>query len=176
MVETMMVWIFPVCGLLALLGLGYLAVRNHSQPAGVAGAIEIIRSIDIEAFRILLDPSEEQFLRSNLPPSKFRRLKRERAWAALAYVRLSGRAAIVIARAAQDAQRSSDPEVVASGAQIAAGALRLRWYSLQATARLLAGLVLPGTQSLSHPPLLDLYDRTTETLLQLGRLQAQNRG
>jgi len=164
-------WILVATALFALGVLTYIAARNRASRTGLEGAISIIRSIDIEAFRNLVDPAEEAFLRSSLSPREFREIQRERAWAALAYVRCAGRAAVLFAKAGQAAQRSSDARIAESGIQIAQSALRLRLYTLQAGLRLLGQAVLPGTSNRPPSSLLDQYERTAETLLRLGRLR-----
>ncbi len=166
-------WIFVAIAISALGLLGYLASRHRASQTDLDGAISVIRSIDIEAFRNLVDPTEEVFLRRALPPKEFREIKRERAWAALAYVRCAGRAGVLLARAGQAAQRSSDPQVAESGMQIADSALRLRLYSLQAGLRLLSAVILPSTIGLPTSALIDQYQQTADTLLQLGRLRSE---
>src|ERR1700690_1536060 len=48
------------------------------------------RPVDLDAFRNLVDPGEEDFLRSSLLPPQFRAVQRERMRAALEYVRNTG--------------------------------------------------------------------------------------
>lgn len=169
-------WIFVATALCALAVLGYVATRNRTSRTGIDGAITLIRSIDVEAFRNLIDPDEEAFLRDNLPAREFRAIKRERAWAAVQYVRYAGKAAVLFARAGQDAQRSPDPAIAESGMQIAHSALRLRLYTLKAGLRLLLQAVVPGTSNRPLASLLDQYERTAETLLRLGRLRSTQHG
>jgi hypothetical protein len=164
-------WILVIGALFALAVLVYVAVRNRRDRADVEEAIRAIRSIDIEAFRNLVDPNEEAFLRCNLPPQKFREIKRERAWAAIGYVWCAGRAAALVASVGHAAQRSSDPRMAASGAQIADNAVRLRFYAVQTCFRLVKGALLPSIENLSPPSLVDQYERTAATLLQLGKLR-----
>jgi hypothetical protein len=166
-------WILVAAGLFALGVLAFMATRTRVGQGGIEGAICMIRSIDIEAFRNLVDPTEEAFLRCHLSPKEFREVKRERAWAALAYVRSAGRAAVMFAEAGQVAQRSSDPKIAESGMQIANSALRLRLYTVQAGLRLLTAVMLPGTSNLPLAPLIDQYERAAETLLRLGRLRSE---
>jgi hypothetical protein len=164
-------WILVATAIFALVLLAYLATRDRGSRTGIDGAIAMIRAIDIEAFRNLVDPAEDEFLRCTLSSKEFRQIRRERAWAALAYVRYAGRAAVLFASAGQTAQRSSDPQIAESGMQIAHSALRLRLYSLQASLRLLSQAVLPVNSSRSPSFLIDEYERTAETLLRLGRLR-----
>src|SRR5437868_4676551 len=114
-------WVSVVVALSVLFVLLSIAVSARRQQIGLENAIALIRSIDMEAFRNLVDPEEEQFLRDHLPPIEFRAIRRERARAALAYVRSAGHAAVVFAKAGQVAQRSSDPVIAESGMQIEIG-------------------------------------------------------
>jgi hypothetical protein len=171
MIET---WILVSAGLAVIAVLLSIAIVTRREPAGVQSAIALIRSIDIDAFRNLVDPDEEQFLRENLPPSQFRAVKRERARAALAYVRSTGQAAAVFARAAQAAQRSTDPEIAESGTQIARSALLLRLYSIRAGVRLAGEVILPISRP-SDRSVIDQYERTADALLRLGRQQRDQR-
>jgi hypothetical protein len=44
------------------------------------------RPVDIDAFRNLVDPKEDGFLRANLRPREFRAIQRERARSAMDYI------------------------------------------------------------------------------------------
>ena len=63
----------------------YVAIRSRTRAVDLEKAVNDFRSLDIEAFRNLVDPAEEAFLRDNLSPRKFRAIKRQRMWAALIY-------------------------------------------------------------------------------------------
>ena len=147
----------------------YVAIRSRTRPVDLEKTVQAFRSLDIEAFRNLVDSAEEAFLRNNLSPKKFREIKRQRVWAALIYAREAGRAATALAKIGQAAQRSSDPRIAASGARVAENAFRLRLQTVRASLILLTEVVLPGLQSRSIPPLVDQYQRSAETLFRLGR-------
>ena len=149
--------------------MAYVAIRSRTRPVDLEKALLAFRSLDIDAFRNLVDSAEEAFLRDNLPPRKFRKIKRQRAWAAFVYAREAGRAASALARIGQAAQRSSDPEIAASGVQVAENALRLRLQTIRTGLYLLTEILLPDLQSRSLPRLVDQYDRAAETLFRLGR-------
>ena len=157
------VFVLFALGLLAVFTT--LAVRRAKDQSDVDRAFTQIRSLDIEAFRNLIDPEEEQFLRSRLPSSEFRKIKRERARAALAYVRALSSASLQFARFGDAAQRSSDPAIAASGKQIANSAINLRLQTLQARVRL--GLTAAFPALPAHPlrPLLEQYDRASYLVL-----------
>ena len=165
-------WILVGVAFFALGILVYVAIRSRTRRVDLETAVQALRSLDIEAFRNLVDSAEEAFLRNNLSPKKFREIKRQRAWAALIYAREAGRAATALAQVGQAAQRSSDPKIAASGAQVAENAFRLRLQTIGASLRLLTEILLPDLRSRSLPPLVDQYERTAETLFRLGRFSS----
>jgi len=165
-------WILVAVGFFALAILVYVAIRSRTRRVDLERVVQAFRSLDIEAFRNLVDSAEEAFLRNNLSPKKFREIKRQRAWAAFIYAWEAGRAATALAKIGQAAQRSSDPEIAASGVQVAENAFRLRLQTIRACLHLLTEILLPDLQSRSLPPLVDQYERTAETLFRLGRFSS----
>jgi hypothetical protein len=161
----MVAWGLVALAVLAVAIQIYVAVRTRR--VNIEKAVEAFRSLDIVAFRNLVDSSEEAFLRENLPPAKFRAIKRQRAWAALIYAWEAGKAATALARVGQAAQRSSNPQVAASGVQLSENAFRLRLQTMHACFRLLAGILLPDLQPHSLPPLVEQYERATQNLVRL---------
>jgi hypothetical protein len=165
-------WTLVAVAFIALVILAYVAIRNRTRRVDLEETVQAFRSLDIEAFRNLVDPAEEAYLSDHLPPRKFREIKRQRAWAALLYAWEAGRAATALARIGQAAQRSLDPEIAASGVQVAEDAFRLRLQSVRVSLRLLTEVLLPGLSSRSLPS-LDQYDRAAETLFRLGRFPSR---
>ena len=169
-------WILVALAFFALGILVYIAIRSRTRQVDLEKAVQAFRSLDIEAFRNLVDSGEEAFLRDNLSPRKFREIKRQRAWAALIYAREAGRAAAALAKIGQAAQQSSDPEIAASGIQVTENAFRLRLQTIGACLHLLTEVVLPDLRSPSLPPLVDQYERAAETLFRLGRFSSRVQG
>ncbi len=165
-------WVLVGVAICALAIVVYVAIRSRTRRYDLETAVQAFRSLDIEAFRNLIDAAEEAFLRDHLSPKKFREIKRQRAWAAFMYAREAGRAATALALAGQAAQRSSDPEIAASGVQLSENALRLRLQTLRACLRLLTEVLLPELPSRSLPPFVDQYERTEQTLFRLGRFSS----
>jgi hypothetical protein len=162
-------WPFVAVALIALGIIIYIALRSRTHPVDLEKTVEAFRSLDIEAFRNLVDPGEDAFLRNHLSPKKFREIKRQRAWAALLYAWEAGTAATALAKLGQAAQRSLDPKIAASGVQLSENAFRLRVQTIRACLHLLPGILLPGLQTNAFDPWLDQYERTSETLLRLRR-------
>jgi hypothetical protein len=167
-------WSLVAVAFFALGILVYLAIRRTRRVSSEEAA-QAFRSLDIEAFRNLVDSAEEAFLRDNLPPKKFRQIQRQRARVALMYAWEAGKAATDLARVGHAAQRSSDPEIAASGVQVAESAFRLRLQSMGACLHLLTEVVFPNLQSRSVPHLVDQYKQTAETLFRLARFSAGER-
>ncbi len=160
-------WTLVGVGVSALTILVYIAIRSRTRRVDLEESVQAFRSLDIEAFRNLVDAGEEAFLRANLPPAKFRDIKRQRSWAALLYTWEVGRAAKALAIVGQAAQQSSNPAIVASGTQVAESALRLRLQTIGASFYLFGEVLLPGLKRGTLPPLVDQYKRSAETLLRL---------
>jgi len=169
-------WILVGVALFALGTLAYVAIRNRTRRVDLERAVQTFRSLDIDAFRNLVDAAEEAFLRNNLPPRKFREIKRQRARAAFIYAWEAGKAATALAKIGQAAQRSPDPKIAASGVQVAENAFRLRLQTIAACLHLLTEILLPDLESRSAPPLVDQYKRASETLFRLGTFSSGAHG
>jgi hypothetical protein len=165
-------WILVAAAFFALGILLYAALRGGTGLVDWEKATQAVRALDIEAFRNLVDPAEEKFLRDNLPPRQFRAIKRQRNWAALIYLWEAGRAATALAGFGQAAQRSSDPEFAAAGLQLTENAFRLRLQTITAGLHVLTGIVFPTLHGRALPRALDQYERAADILLRLGRFSS----
>ena len=168
--------IFVLIALALLAVFATLATRRTRELPDVERALTANRSLDIEAFRNLVDPEEEAFLRASLPAQEFRRIKRERAGAALAYMKELSNASLQFARFGDAAQRSPDPVIAASGKQIANSAIYLRLRTLDASVQLIWSATFPDLRPRPLRSLLEQYDRANCLLLKhngLERAQSQ---
>jgi hypothetical protein len=128
------------------------------------------RPVDLEAFRNLVDPREEDFLRANLLPRQFRSVQRERLRAAREYIWNSAHNAAFLLRLGEAATRSPDPRIAQAGKQLIQSALRLRAYSLLSCAKLYLRMVFPGAR-LSYGELADSYQHLSALASQLALIQ-----
>lgn len=126
--------------------------------------------VDLEAFRNLVDPEEENFLRSCLLPRQFRAIQRERMRAALEYVRNAAHNAAFLLRMGEAAMRSPDPRIALAGRRLIDSALRLRAYALLSVAMLYARMAFPGVK-LSYGRLADKYQHLSLLASQLTLMQ-----
>ena len=128
------------------------------------------RPVDIDAFRNLVDPKEDGFLRANLRPREFRAIQRERARSAMDYIHNTTHNAAYLLRLGEAAAQDSDPRIALAGRQLVDSALRLRAYALLSRSQLCLRLVLPGAQ-FSYGKLADNYQHLSSLASQLALMQ-----
>lgn len=162
--------ILVVLSLLALTLVLFVARGRSASVTRLEDLAGKTRPVDIEAFRNLIDPDEEEFLRANLLPAEFRTVQRERLRATLDYVRCASRNAAVLLRLGEAARRSADPGVARAGQQLVDSALRLRLYAALSTSKLYVGIVLPGAR-LSPARLVESYQHLSGVASQLALMQ-----
>jgi hypothetical protein len=163
---------------LAFLALGFTLwlTRGRAITAQVLeNPAEHIRAVDVEAFRNLVDPDEEDFLRTNLAPAEFRRIQRERLRAAVEYVSGAAQNAAVMLRLADAGRRSSDAATAEAAQKLVDNAIRLRLYALHAIPRLYLGMVVPGAR-ITPVRIAERYEQMTRQIVLLGCLQYPTRG
>jgi hypothetical protein len=128
------------------------------------------RPVDLEAFRNLVDPGEEDFLHSNLLPRQFRAVQRERMRAALEYVQNASHNAAFLLRMGESAARNPEPRIAQAGRQLIDSALRLRAYALLSAAKLYVRIIFPQAR-LSYGRLADNYQHLSALASQLTLMQ-----
>src|SRR5258708_8803584 len=90
--------ILVIAAALALVFILGVTVSRSLQISEGAGLAAKIQPIDVEAFRNLVDPAEDAYLRRRLPALEFRRVQRQRLRSMAAYVQTAGRNAAVLVR------------------------------------------------------------------------------
>jgi hypothetical protein len=147
-----------------------LAVSQSLQAKGTTDLAVAIRPIDIEAFRNLINPAEDAYLRRRLPPPEFRRVRRKRLWAMAAYVQAAAANAAVLVRVGEAALASRDPRFVCTAEQLVNDALLLRRNATVALLRIYVALAWPNS-GFAAVRVVDRYERVSGTAMLLGRLQ-----
>jgi|HubBroStandDraft_6_1064221.scaffolds.fasta_scaffold345461_2 hypothetical protein len=128
-----------------------------------------LHPVDIEAFCNLIDPDEEHFLRTNLPPALFRSIQRERLLAATEYVAAVSHNAAVLTRLGEAARFHAEAGVAHAAQQLANRAVRLRLHCLLVRVNLWTAIAWPGA-GLSSGSFVERYEQInglTRTLLRL---------
>jgi hypothetical protein len=82
--------------------------------------------IDIKTFQILVDPAEERYLRTSLPPVQFRSFQRRRIRLAQHTLELIGTNAAMLMKLGQLAKTGPNPTLVRDADELVVAALRLR--------------------------------------------------
>ena len=100
-------------------------------------------TVDLEAFRNLIDPEEEAFLRLHLEPGEFRKIQRIRLRAATLYVFALSRNVGALVQVGQRARLHPDPRIAASGQEILQHALRLKVRCLATQWKLNVAMICP---------------------------------
>ena len=129
-----------------------------------------IRPIDIEAFRNLINPAEDDYLRRRLPPAQFRVVRRQRLYAMAAYVHVVADNAAVLVRVGQVAVASGDPRVAGAAQQVVNDALLLRRNTTVALLRIYLALAWPDS-GFAAVRVVEHYEQLSGTAMLLGRLQ-----
>ncbi len=152
-------------GLIFILG---VAVSRSLQITTGAGLSEQIQPIDVEAFRNLVDPAEDDYLRRRLPAAEFRLVRRERLRATATYVQTAGRNAALLVHIGQAAL--SNPDTAEAARRLVDNALLLRRNATFALLRIYVALAWPNS-GWAAAPILHGYEQLNGSAMLLGRLQ-----
>ncbi|HTW59136.1 MAG TPA: hypothetical protein VMD99_13470 [Terriglobales bacterium] len=147
-----------------------VAVSRNLRIAADASLAKQINPIDVEAFRNLTDPAEDEFLRRRLSAAEFRRVRRERLRAMLAYIQTAGRNAAVLIQIGQAALASGHEPTAEAARHLVNQALLLRRNAAFALLKVYAALVWP-TAGLTAAPILRAYEQLNGSVMLLSRLQ-----
>jgi len=129
---------------LVVVGVLVRAIRRRRAPVPDLHALEAhTQPVDLAAFRNLVDPAEEDYLRENLPAGPFHALQRERMRAALEYVRRTAYNSAILLRVGEAARRDPNPEVAAAARTLMNDALRLRMNAMLAMVVLYGRIAMP---------------------------------
>ena len=164
--------VYLAFGAFTILALVLLACIARGQALRIRSLEEVeacTTPVDLLAFRNLIDPSEDDYLRSMLPRALYRPLQRERAMAAIQYIWWAGKNAAVLLRIGEAAQRSPDPAVAAAGRDLSGLALHVRLHALMAIIHLTTRILIPGAIRVSV--LMDRYDELRRRVAAIAGLQ-----
>jgi hypothetical protein len=167
MILAIILIVAAASGLAVILG---ITVSRSLQAAAKPGLAGQIQPIDIEAFRNLVDPAEDAYLRRWLPASEFRAVRRERLRATVAYIQVAGRNAAILIRVGQAAVAAGDAPTAEAARQLVNDALLLRRNATFALLRIYVALAWPYA-GFAAAPILDGYRHLNSSAMLLGRLQ-----
>jgi len=167
MILAILLAIAAALALLFILGVTLTRSVQISKGSNLAAKIQ---PIDVEAFRNLIDPNEDDYLRCRLTASEFRLVRRQRLRAMAAYVQAAGRNAAVLVLMGQVALSAPDAETAEAARRLVDNALLLRRNAAFALFRIYVALAWPNS-GLAAVPILHGYERLNGSAMLLGRLQ-----
>lgn len=147
-----------------------IAVSRSLQTSRTAGLAARIQPIDVEAFRNLVNPAEDDYLRLRLPRPQFRHVRRQRLLAMAAYVKAAGRNADVLMRIGHAALASPDARAVQAAQQLVTEAVLLRRNATLSLAKIYVAMAWPNS-GLVASRVADGYEHLNGSAMLLGRLQ-----
>jgi uncharacterized membrane protein YgdD (TMEM256/DUF423 family) len=167
----MVMILIVVLGAVAAIAAGLTLARGRARAVRQIGQVTAeVRSVDLVAFRNLMDSREEEYLRKWLPPASFRRVHRLRMRAAQDYISGAAGNAAVLIRLGEAARQSADAEVAEAARVLVNDAIRLRMLAALALLRVSVAGIIPSV-GVSRLPVGEQYERVVGQLGMLGRLQ-----
>jgi hypothetical protein len=145
-------------------------MRGRRLSESPENLVTCLLPIDLQAFRNLLDPDEEDFLRATLSSEQFRTIQRERLRAAVDYVRAVSKNAALLVHVGQAAMRATDPNLATAGQLLFNSALQLRLQALGSTILLYLRMAVPSGRLWGNK-LADRYERLRNLTSQLKVVQ-----
>jgi len=162
--------VLVIAAALALVLILGVTVSTRPQLSPGSALAQRIEPIDIEAFRNLISPAENEYLRRRLPATEFRRVQRERLRAAAAYIRVAGRNAALLVAIGQAARSASDGATAEAAHELVDNGLLLRRNATIALLRIYLALAWPQS-ALAAAPIVHGYEQLSGRAMLLGRLQ-----
>lgn len=158
-----------VVAALALIVILRLAVKQTLQ-ARRGAAVGTVQPVDVEAFRNLIDPTEDEYLRRRLPGGAFRAIRRERLLAMAAYIQLISQNAGVLVNMGDAALAGGDARVAEAARTLVNDALLVRRNAAIALMRIYVAMAWPNS-GFAAVRVADRYERLSGAAMLLGRLQ-----
>ncbi len=161
--------ILVVVAALALIFILRVTLSRSLQISAGTGLGQI-QPIDVVAFRNLVDPAEDDYLRRRLPASEFRAVRRARLRAMAAYIQAANKNAQVLVSMGQAALTAGDAPTAEAARRLVDNALLLRRNASFALIRIHIALAWPNS-GLAATPVLRTYEKLSGSAMLLGRLQ-----
>jgi hypothetical protein len=162
--------LIAIVAVLALVAILRFAFSQHLQTRRSLALNGKIHPVDIDAFRNLINPAEEEYLRRNLSSGQFRVVRRERLRAVVAYIHVVAENAGVLVAVGESALASGDRRLAEPAQALVNDALLLRRNATAAMARIYIALAWPSS-GFAAIRVADRYEQLSGAAMLLGRLQ-----
>ncbi|HEY6339641.1 MAG TPA: hypothetical protein VIW68_14205 [Candidatus Sulfotelmatobacter sp.] len=167
MMLTLVIVVAAVLALALVLG---LALSRALGPTAGPNAEAQLQPIDVAAFRNLVDPAEDEYLRRHLSPGQFRTTQRARLRARAAYVRMAAKNAAVLVGMGQAALATGEARVQDAALRLVNDALLLRRNAAFALLRIYGDMIWPD-YSTATAGIVERYQGLSDAAMLLGRLR-----
>lgn len=147
-----------------------ITVGSRLQISPASRGSDQIQPIDLDAFRNLADPAEDEYLRSRLLPTDYRHVRRLRLKAMAAYVQIAAQNSVLLIHLGQSALNSTNPETAAAARDLINDALLLRRNATFAMFKIYVAWVWSNA-GVAAGSILDGYQHLNGSAMLLGRLQ-----
>ena len=164
-IMTLIVLAIALCAIALL----FFAVRSRRRHA----AGQPVRTVDLDAFRTLMEREDEEFLRNRVSRSEFVHLKRKRVSVTMRYVKRIAKNSAIVLQIAEAQRQDANAEVAQAASQVVDMATQIRMQCLVAFSKLTAEFLFPSLQ-LTPAMLVPSYQSLREKVVRLGSLQPQN--
>jgi hypothetical protein len=162
--------IIVIAALLSLVLILWIAASRSLQVSDGGELAGQIQPLDLEAFRNLLNPADDEYLRQRLPGAEFRVVRRARLRAVAAYLQVAGKNASVLVRIGEAALAAGDSRTEEAARRLVNEALLLRTNSTLALAKVYIAVAFPVVGAVGEP-VVDGYAHLNGSAMLLGRLQ-----
>lgn len=162
--------ILVIAAVLALVVVLRVTLSRGLQVSNGRNLAAELQPIDVAAFRNLVDPAEDDYLRRRLPAAEFRTVQRQRLLATAVYVKRANRNAAILTLIGQKAEAASNPQTAEAARQLVQNATLLRQNATIALLKIYVALAWPNA-SLGATPVVQRYERLNVSAMLLGRLQ-----
>ena len=161
--------ILVIAAVLSLVLVLRIALSQSLQVSADKRLAGQIQPIDVAAFRNLVDPAEDAYVRRRLPAAEFRLVRRERLRATAAYVQAARRNAAVLVRIGQAASNASDAHTAEAARQLVDNAALLWSNTTLVLVRIFIAQAWPNSGP-AAAPVLESYEKLNGSAMLLGRL------
>lgn len=158
-------------GILGAAGFGYAAIRGFARPRTLADLQQNLDVVDTAAFLNLIDPSEDVFLRRELPRHVYLHARRMRIRATLAYLAQACANARILLAYAQHGMTSENAETASIARALATSAFKFQLLAVAARSRLLVLWLFPSGDLLAGD-VVDAYEQLRFNLQRIVALDA----
>jgi hypothetical protein len=158
----MITTIIVVCTILVLLALLWQLARASATGNDPVRSWETRgRKVNLDAFRLLVDPTQGNYLWRSVPKAQFRKLQRKRITLALRFVRTMDSNAALLLSVATGARQAEDQSIVSAADRLMYLAYEVRINALVAEFCLALRWILPSS-TISVPMSVERYQRLLE--------------